>query len=263
MDSQAFRQLFALANAFKEGDLAVGGTRDDRVREEARHALGAVTVGEIRRTAFIEDDVTDSLERSRDRRFDGDLDPLTVAQLKSTLLGPGAADWVRRHCDALASEAVAAAVKIMASEELSLVAQTIFNPHEGAGVTIGSPRHFGSRIQPNSPGDNDEEILFSILEGLSHGCGDVVIGLNPASDDVESIVRLEQLLEQVTRRLELPTRYCVLSDIVKQREAQRYTRIDVGFQSLAGSSRTLVGMVGRDVADIVELSRNFDGLYFE
>jgi hypothetical protein len=33
MDSQALRQLFVLANAFKEGDLAVGGTRDDRVRE--------------------------------------------------------------------------------------------------------------------------------------------------------------------------------------------------------------------------------------
>ena len=76
-------------------------------------------------------------------------------------------------------------------------------------------------------------------------------------------MRLEQLLERVIRRLELPTRFCVLSDIVKQREAQRYTHVDVGFQSLAGTSRTLVGMVGRDVADIAELARHFDGLYFE
>src|SRR5215831_17632828 len=263
MDSCALRQIFTLANAFKEGDLAVGGTREDRVREEARHALRAVTLGEIRQTAFLEDDVTRLLERSRDRRFDGDLDPLTVTQLKSVLLGPGGAAWARRHRDALPSEAIAAAVKVMTSEELSVIARTLFNPHEGPGVTIGSPHHFGSRIQPNSPGDNDDEILFSILEGLCYGCGDVIIGLNPASDDVDSIVRLEQHLEQVTRRLELPTRYCVLSDIVKQREAQRHTRVDVGFQSLAGTSRTLVGMVGRDVADIVELCRNFDGLYFE
>jgi ethanolamine ammonia-lyase large subunit len=263
MDSQALRQIFALANAFKEGDLAVGGTRDDRMREEARHALGAVTIGQIRQTSLVEDGVTAALDRSRDRQFDGDLDPLPVSQLKHTLLGAGAAAWARRHRDALPSEAIAALVKIMTSEELSVVARTIFNPHEGAGVTIGSPQHFGSRIQPNSPGDNDEEILFSILEGLCHGCGDVIIGLNPASDDVDSIVRLEQHLEQVTRRLELPTRYCVLSDIVKQREAQRHTRVDVGFQSLAGTSRTLVGMVGRDVVDIVELSRSFDGLYFE
>jgi ethanolamine ammonia-lyase large subunit len=263
MDSRALRQIFTLANAFKEGDLAVGGTRDDRLRDEARQILRAVTVGEIRQTAFLEDDVTIALERSRDRRFDGDLDPLTVTQLKSMLLGPGAAVWARRHRHALPSEAIAAAVKVMTSEELSLIARTVFNPHDGAGVTIGSPHHFGSRIQPNSPGDNDDEILFSILEGLCYGCGDVIIGLNPASDDVDSIVRLEQLLERTIRRLELPTRFCVLSDIVKQRQAQRYTHVEVGFQSLAGSSRTLVGMVGRDVADITELAQHFEGLYFE
>jgi ethanolamine ammonia-lyase large subunit len=263
MDNRALRQIFTLANAFKDGDLAVGGTRDDRVREEARRALGSVTLGEIRRTSFIEDEVTIVLDRSRNRRFDGDLDRLTVMQLKSALLGPGAAAWARRHRDALASEAIAAAVKIMTSNELSLVARTLFNPHPGEGVTIGSPLHFGSRIQPNSPGDNEDEILFSILEGVCYGCGDVIIGLNPASDDVDSIVRLEQLLERVIRRLELPTRFCVLSDIVKQRQAQHYTHVDVGFQSLAGSSHTLVGMVGRDVADVTDLAGHFDGLYFE
>ena len=263
MSDRTLRQFFLLANAFKEGDLAVGGTRDDDVRADARRALSAVTLGEIRRTVFVDDAVTAGLDRSRDRRFDADLDPLTVAQLRTLLLGPGAAAWTRRHRDALPSEAAAAVVKIMTNDELSAVACTLFNPHEGTGVTIGSPRHLGSRIQPNSPGDNDEEILFSVLEGLSYGCGDVIIGLNPASDDVDSVVRLEQLLEQVVRRLNLPTRYCVLSDIVKQREAQRRTRVDIGFQSLAGTSRTLAGMVGLDVDELVEIARHFDGLYFE
>ena len=87
MDSRAVRQIFTLANSFKEGDLAVGGTRDDRVREDARAALGAITVGEIRQTAFVEDDVTTALDRSRDPRFDRDLDQLTVTQLKTALLG--------------------------------------------------------------------------------------------------------------------------------------------------------------------------------
>jgi ethanolamine ammonia-lyase large subunit len=263
MSDRALRQLFVLANAFKEGDLAVGGTRDDEVRADARRALSAVTLGEIRRTAFVDDAVTASLDRSRDRRFDADLDLLTAARLKALLLGPGAAAWARRHRDALPTEAAAAVVKIMTNDELSAVARTLFNPHEGTGVTIGSPRHLGSRIQPNSPGDNDEEILFSILEGLCYGCGDVIIGLNPASDDVDSVVRLEQLLEQVVRRLNLPTRYCVLSDILKQREAQRRTRVDIGFQSLAGTSRTLAGMVGLDVDGLVDIARHFDGLYFE
>ena len=263
MSDGALRQLFLLANAFKEGDLALGGTREDDVRADARRALSAATLGEIRRTVFVDDAVTASLDRSRDRRFDGDLDALTVAQLRTLLLGPGAAAWSRRHRDALPSEAAAAVVKIMTNDELSAVACTLFNPHEGTAVTIGSPRHLGSRIQPNSPGDNDEEILFSVLEGLCYGCGDVIIGLNPASDDVDSVVRLEQLLERVVRRLNLPTRYCVLSDIVKQREAQRRTRVDVGFQSLAGTSRTLAGMVGLDVDELVEIAQHFDGLYFE
>src|SRR5215813_14214909 len=108
MDSCALRQIFTLANAFKEGDLAVGGTREDRVRAEARQALRAVTVREIRQTAFLEDEISIALERSRDRRFDGDLDPLTVTQLKSALLGPGGAVWARRHRDALPSESIAA-----------------------------------------------------------------------------------------------------------------------------------------------------------
>src|SRR6185503_4357447 len=107
------------------------------------------------------------------------------------------------------------------------------------------------------------EILFSILEGLTYGCGDVIIGLNPASDDLDTIIRLEELLCSVVERLELPTRYSVLSDIVKQSSARARTRVDVGFQSLAGTSKANRGMVGLDVDGLLDLSRGFDGLYFE
>jgi ethanolamine ammonia-lyase large subunit len=263
MDDQVLRRLFSLANPFKEGDLAVGGTTDDRLREDARRMLLTTTVGDIRRTVLVDDGVTAALERLRVRRLDAELDPLTIARMKALLTGPGAAAWARAHRDALASEAISAVVKVMTNDELTSVAGALFNPLDGDGVAIGAPQHFGSRIQPNSPGDDEEEILFSILEGLSYGCGDVILGLNPASDDVDTIVRLERLLEQVVHRLELPTRYCVLSDIIKQREAQKHTRVDVGFQSLAGTSRALAGMVGLDADGVRDLAQNFDGLYFE
>ena len=263
MDSQELRRTFSLANAFKEGDLAVGGTTDDGVREAARRVLLSITIGDIRRAVLVDDGVTAALMRTRDRSFDDDLDALTIGHAKAVLLGPGAAAWARRHQGALASEVVAALAKVMTNDELSSVARALFNPLDGNGITIGGSAHFGSRIQPNSPGDDEQEILFSILEGLSYGCGDVIIGLNPAADDLDTIVRLEQLLEQVVRRLNLPTRYCVLSDIVKQRAAQTHTRIDVGFQSLAGTSRSLAGMVGLDVDAVTDLARGFDGLYFE
>jgi ethanolamine ammonia-lyase large subunit len=263
VNEQELRRIFVLANAFKEGDLHVGGTRDDHVHTDARRMLLATTLGDVRRTTLVGDGVTAALQQSRDRRFDHELDSLTVAQFKAALLEPGAATWAAKRAQAFSSEAIAAVVKVMTNEELSSVARLLFNPLDDPGVAIGSASHLGSRIQPNSPGDDEQEILFSILEGLAYGCGDVIIGLNPAADDLDTIVRLEQLLEQVVRRLDLPTRYCVLSDIVKQHDARKHTRIDVGFQSLAGTSRALAGMVGLDVDGVTDLARDFDGLYFE
>ena len=263
MDAGELRRCLALASAFKQGDLAVGGTEDDALRAEARRALNASTISEIHRTTLINDGVTAALDRSRDTSFDHDLDSITIGGLKRILLGSGADGWTRKYRDAIKSEVIAAVVKVMSNDELSTVARTLFNPLAGPGVAVGAPLHFGSRIQPNSPGDDEQEILLSILEGLSYGCGDVIIGLNPAADDLDTIIRLQQLLEQVVRRLELPTRYCVLSDIIKQDSARRHTRVDVGFQSLAGTSRALTGMVGLDVNGLADLARGFDGLYFE
>jgi ethanolamine ammonia-lyase large subunit len=263
MDSNVLRQTLTLASAFKEGDLAVGGTTDDRLRADARRALLATKIADIHNTTLIEDGISDALERFRDRHFDGELGTLTIAHLRAALLAPGAATWVQAYGDGLASETIAAVAKVMTSDELSTVARTLFHPLTAEGVAIGGRAHFGSRIQPNSAGDSEQEILFSVFEGLSHGCGDVMIGLNPAADDLDTIIRLEQLLERIVRRLELPTRYCVLSDIVKQRVAQQHTRIDVGFQSLAGTSRALIGMVGQDIDGVSDLARAFDGLYFE
>jgi ethanolamine ammonia-lyase large subunit len=71
------------------------------------------------------------------------------------------------------------------------------------------------------------------------------------------------LLERVVSRLDLPTRFCVLSDLIKQHGARQHTRIDVGFQSLAGTSRALVGMINLDVSGLSDLARAFSGLYFE
>ena len=257
------RQTFVLANEFKEGDLLVGGRDDAALRDEARRAIEAMRVGEIVPAAFVDDGVSDALERSLDRPALADVSGLTVGRLKEILLSPSGAGWITRYRRGLRSEVIAAVAKVMTGPELSSVARAIFNPLPGEGTSIGSPHHFGSRIQPNSPGDNEDDILLSILEGLTHGCGDVIIGLNPASDDVDTIVQLEHLLRRVVERLRLPTRYCVLSDIVKQTRARERATVDVGFQSLAGTSQALAGMVGLDADGILDLARGFDGCYFE
>jgi ethanolamine ammonia-lyase large subunit len=256
-------QIFVLANEFKEGDLSVGGTRDDHIRREARAALAAVSLGDIASADFVEDQLTEALHRSLDPQLSTKVAHLTVAELKRILLSPEGASWIEHHRNGVSSEATAAVVKIMTNEELGSLSCKLFNPLPGTGVTIGSQGHFGARIQPNSPGDDETEILLSILEGLAYGCGDVILGLNPASDDVDTIIRLEQLLQSVVERLQLPTRFCVLSDIVKQTTARSQTRVDVGFQSLAGTSKAMLGMVGLDVDGLLALAPGFDGLYFE
>ena len=263
MDPGTLRQTLALASAFKEGDRSLVGAADDRVRDDARGALLATTVGDIHATVLIDDRVSEQLQRSRDRRFDAEFRFLTIGRVREALLGPGADAWVRTYGSALGSEVIAAVAKVLTDDELSRVSRTVFHPLGNDPRAIGSEGHFGSRIQPNSVGDDDQEILFSIFEGLAYGCGDVIIGLNPAADDLGTIVRLEQTLEQVVRRLALPTRFCVLSDLVKQHAARGRTRVDVGFQSLAGTSRALVGMVSHDVDGLADLARAFDGLYFE
>jgi len=257
------RQTLVLANEFKEGDLAVGGGDDPIVRNDARRSLEALHLGDIVPATLVDDGVTEALERSLNPQAAGDVSGLTVGGLKQILLSPSGPAWIRRYRVGLRSEAIAAVVKVMTETELSAVARAIFNPLPGEGIAVGSSQHFGSRIQPNSPGDDEDDILLSTLEGLSYRCGDVIIGVNPASDDVETIVHLEDLLRRIVERLRLPTRYCVLSDIVKQTRARERVRVDVGFQSLAGTSKALNGMVGLDAEGILDLANGFDGCYFE
>ena len=148
MTGDELRRTFTFASAFKEGDLAVGGTADDRLRDEARRALLATTVGDIRRSPLIDDGVTAALDGSRDRHLDAELGPMTIAQLKGALVGPRAAAWAEQYRDALTSETIAAVAKVMTDDELSSVSRALFNPLAGPGITIGHPRHFvGGRFE--------------------------------------------------------------------------------------------------------------------
>src|SRR3954452_9325529 len=106
------RQTFVLANAFKEGDRLVGGRDDRLVRREAQRAIESLRVAEITSLAFVDDGISDALERSLDRRALAEVSGLTIERLKQTLLGAGA-DWIRVHRPGLRSEVIAAVVKVM------------------------------------------------------------------------------------------------------------------------------------------------------
>lgn len=262
-------KLLTLSNTFKEGDEQLGGTKDESVRQQAQEALSHLTIGQISSTAIIDDQVTTAIQSLINEDLLNEISSMELNQVKEILLSPSCFEWVEKYRDALSSECIAAFAKLMTNEELSYVSKSLYNPiddefnKDEGDIKIGSMMHFGSRIQPNSPGDDSQEILFHAFEGLIHGCGDVIIGLNPSCDTTEEVITSENMLHSIVTRLKLPTRFCVLSDMVKQAQAKEAGNVDVGFQSLAGTSTALQGMLGVDVDGYVNLSKKFTGLYFE
>ncbi|MDD5862665.1 MAG: ethanolamine ammonia-lyase subunit EutB [Prevotella sp.] len=108
--------------------------------------------------------------------------------------------------------------------------------------TIGLQGTMASRLQPNSPTDDLKGIAASIIDGLMYGCGDAVIGINPASDSVPLLVNLEKMLDAVITNYEIPTQSCVLSHITTGIEMiERGAPIDLLFQSIAGTEKANAG----------------------
>jgi ethanolamine ammonia-lyase large subunit len=142
---------------------------------------------------------------------------------------------------------------------------------------MGGPGVFGVRVQPNHPADDLTGILVSALDGLAYGCGDAVIGVNPATDSVETVAAILHVLDRLIARLGVPTQGCCLAHLTTQLAAlARGAPVDLLFQSVAGTQaanasfgvtlamlaegreRVLEARRGRDVAWVGE-----QVMYFE
>ena len=262
-------QLLGNANAFKEGDLSVGvGTTDAAVRADAKETLSRVRLNDIFSCPIVEDQLSERLRYGfTENRTSAEpysrLKNQTLGDIRDAIMRAGNSQTILEMGAGMTSEIIAAVAKMMSNEQLLRVCSMVHQPLNGAG-SVGSQECFGSRIQPNSPTDDPTEMLYSVFEGLSYGCGDVIIGINPANDTLDEIITLEDTLATIVERLELPTRWSVLSDIKKQYEAMmKGARVDVGFQSLAGTSKALYGMLDCDVDELVRYLEPFKGLYFE
>jgi ethanolamine ammonia-lyase large subunit len=135
----------------------------------------------------------------------------------------------------LTPEMAAAVSKLMSNQDLILVAKkcrviTAFRN------TLGLPGCLAVRLQPNHPTDDPKAIAASILDGLLYGCGDAVIGINPATESVSSVETLLRLTDELIRRYQIPTQSCVLAHVTTQLEAlRRGAPVDLIFQSIAGT----------------------------
>ena len=234
------RDLLAKANEEKSGDQLAGlAARSERERVAAKRKLADLTLAEIVRQPLIDpshDEVSRLLLESYDaERFQG-IQSLTVGEFRELILDDGTSEEQLKQLQwAIVPEIAAAVAKIMSNKDLILAAAKIRNVTHCRN-TMGERGVLGIRTQPNHPVDDIGGILLAAFEGLLFGCGDAVIGVNPASDSVETVGAILHALARLIDSYGVPTQSCCLAHITTQLEAMRRgTPVDLLFQSIAGT----------------------------
>jgi ethanolamine ammonia-lyase large subunit len=232
--------LLAHANEVKAGDQLAGLAADsERRRVAAKCALADVTLGELADQPVIDpdiDEVSRLIIEGHDRQLFALYRHWTVGQLRDYLLDDAVGGpEIRSLAPALTPEMAAAVAKLMGNKDLVLAASKIRNVTRCRN-TQGEPGVLGARIQPNHPADDLGAILLSTVDGLLLGCGDAVIGVNPAAESLDAVAAVLRGLDQLITRLEVPTQACCLAHITTQLAcAARGVPVDLLFQSIAGT----------------------------
>ncbi|QJT09738.1 ethanolamine ammonia-lyase subunit EutB [Oceanidesulfovibrio marinus] len=236
------RELMAKATPLRSGDVLAGiAASSEEERVQAQMKLADVPLKKFLNECVIpyeKDEVTRLIIDGHDAEAFAPVSSFTVGDMRDWLL-TDAADTAALQALApgLTPEMVAAVSKLMRLQDLILVASkcevvTRFRN------TIGLPGHFSVRLQPNHPTDDLEGIAASTLDGLCYGCGDAVIGINPATDNLENISRLLWMLDMIIQRHEIPTQSCVLTHVTTTMEAiAQGVPVDLCFQSIAGTEK--------------------------
>jgi ethanolamine ammonia-lyase large subunit len=235
MDQTLYRQIIGSANEFKEGDLTLGiAAASENSRLNARHLLANTKIGDLNKNSLFTDEIYQLIQAStKDNLL---LDDWTMEKLKVFILNEPETE-IKAIMPSLSSDVIACLVKLMSNEELVLVGQKVFNSLPG--TKIGSKGYMSARVQPNSPTDNPEDIVWQVFNAWSYGVGDIVLGTNPVSSDPKSVAEIEKALFDIisTFGLENTIPNCVLSHIDVQAEAEKIYPGTTGiwFQSIAGT----------------------------
>ena len=232
--------VLAKANPPKSGDdLAGVSARDPVERVAARAVLAQLTLAELRANPVVPyeiDELTRLVEDNLDEAAFRAVGHLSVGQFREWLLEPKTdAGKLRSVALGLTPEMAAAACKLMSNMDLMVVGSKC-EVVVRCNNTLGLKGTLSSRLQPNHPTDNVAGILASTREGLAYGCGDAVIGINPATDTPESTAEILRAINDIRVRNAIPTQQCVLSHVLVQMKALDLgCPMDLMFQSFAGS----------------------------
>ncbi|MGF7119728.1 ethanolamine ammonia-lyase large subunit [Rhodococcus sp. BE178] len=235
--------LMARATPLRSGDELAGcAAGSDAERAAAQWLLADLPLETFLNDLVVpyeDDEVTRLIVDSHDRIAFGPLSHLTVGGFRDWLLAttatPDAAATLAAVSRGLTPEMVAAVSKIMRNQDLIAVARAI-TVTSGFRTTIGRPGTLATRLQPNHPTDDPRGIAAAMLDGLLLGCGDAVIGINPATDSPHATSDLLHLLDDIRRRFDIPAQSCVLSHVTTTLDlVNSGAPVDLVFQSVAGT----------------------------
>ena len=235
-------ELFAKANEEKSGDQLAGiAAQSEQERVAAKHALADLGLQEVLENPLIppeQDDVTCLILETHDKEEFKRIQSMTVGELREFILGDqtGEAELKRLHW-AITPEIAAAVAKLMSNKDLVLAASKI-RVVTHCRNTMGQRGVLGIRLQPNHPADDIAGILLAAFDGLLYGCGDAVIGVNPAIDSVETVSAILHAVNRLIEAYNIPTQACCLAHISTQLAAlDRGAPVDLLFQSVAGTQK--------------------------
>ena len=234
------KTVLAKASPSRSGDHLAGlsaGSAEERVA--AQLALSDIPLKAFLNEPVVpyeSDEVTRLIIDQHDASAFVPVAHLTVGDFRDWLLSEHATgEILAALAPGLTPEMAAAVSKIMRLQDLVTVAAKI-RVVTGFRNTLGLAGRLSTRLQPNHPTDDPRGIAASIIDGLSYGSGDAVIGINPVSDNPESVERLLRLLDHVREAYRIPTQSCVLAHVTATMDAMRRgAPVDLVFQSIAGT----------------------------
>ncbi len=235
--------LMAKATPKRSGDLLAGvSAHSSQERVVAQMRLAEVPLKTFLNEMLIpyeDDEITRLIIDDHDTEAFKLISHLTVGDFRDWLLSDTTTvELIQKARAGITPEMAAAVSKIMRNQDLIMVAKkcpvvTSFRN------TIGLPNQLSTRLQPNHPTDDVMGIAASILDGLLYGNGDAVIGINPATDNVEQTIKLLKLMDDVIQKYEIPTQSCVLTHVTNTIEAiEKGAPVDLVFQSIGGTQAT-------------------------
>ncbi|MDR1133212.1 MAG: ethanolamine ammonia-lyase subunit EutB [Synergistaceae bacterium] len=236
------KEVLAKANEQKSGDVLAGLAAESELeRVAAKEALSRMTLNTLRENPAVpyeEDEVTRINQDALNETVYNGIKNWTVADFREWILDCDTEEKdLLRVSAGLTAEMIAAVTKLMSNLDLVYAASKMRVPAR-CNTTIGLPGTLSARLQPNHTTDNVDGITASVLEGLTYGCGDALIGLNPVNDAVSSVTEVLKRLDDIKNNYGIPTQICVLAHITTQIEAVRQgAPADLIFQSVAGSEK--------------------------